>query len=164
MTVAAHESKRLQRVAAFFLIAMSLMVFRGCSAFVGYQQTIKVRVAGVESGAPIANARIYRIYKAGESIDGEIFETDEDGLADIIQRTYVPCGVALADPRCNEVVYEDVVTGTSGNLIVEEGDTVDAIDVEFQEGNVKSGERYSIEIISISEPVDLDDKELDMDE
>jgi hypothetical protein len=129
---------------------------RGCSVIAGFQQVVRVRITDADTDAPIANAKIYRIYESEGGVAGQIFVSGADGIADIVEKTFVSCGVALGDPGCDSIVYEDTVTGTMGKYLIDEGDIDDVIELELQEGNFEFGEIYSIEVISISEPLDLD--------
>ncbi len=155
MRMEKSELRRKPYLVALALVLLCLTICRGCSVVAGYKQTVKVRITDAETDDPVVNANIFRIYESDGNVSGRVFVSSANGIADIEERTTVSCGVALGDPNCNSIVYEDTVTGTMGKYVIDEGGTGDVIELELQVGNFEVGEIYSIEIVSISEPVDL---------
>lgn len=142
-------NRRIRSVCVLFALMLVLSLHRGCSAVRSSLQLLTVRVSTVDDDRPVSGAKVYRLYESQNGVRGDTYTTGTNGFAEIEERSYVPC------PRvnCDLAVLEEFVTGTTGTFVVDDDVLADTLELELQVGNIVMGNVYSLEVISISEPV-----------
>ncbi len=158
MRIQKLNTRRLRFAITTVLLVSCLTYFRGCSVVSGYDQIVRVSITDTANDVAVGNAEIYRIDESNLGVDGRVFVSDEDGFADIIVPTYVPCGFSFGPDSCRSRDYEDTVTGSMGKFLIDDGEVDDIVELELQVGNDEIGSVYSIEVIAISKPFDLNSR------